>query len=148
MKLMFAEDYDSVLKKFAESTDPNLLDDRTRLLTRYYIRPVTRNFPGDVSGPSRLKCLKSRRSRCRKRPPIRRRFGSREGLASDRGTRTMFSPRRRRSAEARRFRLEAVLGRTCPKRLPHRGDDRPRRSCETRNRTTWISRGHPCSVSI
>ena len=50
MKLMFAEDYDSVLKKFAESTDPNLLDDRTRLLTRYYIRPVTRNFPGDVSG--------------------------------------------------------------------------------------------------
>ena len=50
MKLMFADDYDSVLKKFAESTDPNLLDDRTRLLTRYYIRPVTRNFPGDVSG--------------------------------------------------------------------------------------------------
>ena len=50
MKLMFAEDYDSVLKKFAESTDPNLLDDRTRLLTRYYIRPVTRNFPGNVSG--------------------------------------------------------------------------------------------------
>jgi hypothetical protein len=49
MKLMFAEDYDSVLKKFAESTDPNLLDDRTRLLTRYYIRPVTRNFPGNVS---------------------------------------------------------------------------------------------------
>jgi hypothetical protein len=50
MKLMFAEDYDSVLKKFAESTDPNLLDDRTRLLTRYYIRPVTRNFPENVSG--------------------------------------------------------------------------------------------------
>ena len=50
MKLMFADDYDSVLKKFAESTDPNLLDDRTRLLTRYYIRPVTRNFPGNVSG--------------------------------------------------------------------------------------------------
>ena len=152
MKLMFAEDYDSVLKKFAESTDPNLLDDRTRLLTRYYIRPVTRNFPGNVSGPSRLKCLKSRRSRCRKCRPIRRRFGSREGLASDRGTRTMFSPRLRLSDEARRFRLEAVLvfyqGRTCLKRLPHRGDDRPRRSCETRNRTTWISRGRPCSVSI
>jgi hypothetical protein len=50
MKLMFADDYDSVLKKFAESTDPNLLDDRTRLLTRYYIRPVTRNFPENVSG--------------------------------------------------------------------------------------------------
>ena len=45
MKLMFAEDYDSVLKKFTESTDPSLMDDRTRLLTRYYIRPVTRNFP-------------------------------------------------------------------------------------------------------
>ena len=45
MKLMYADDYDSVLKKFTESTDPSLMDDRTRLLTRYYIRPVTRNFP-------------------------------------------------------------------------------------------------------
>lgn len=49
MKLMFAEDYDSVLKKFTESTDPSLMDDRTRLLTRYYIRPVTRNFPAGTA---------------------------------------------------------------------------------------------------
>ena len=54
MKLMFAEDYDSVLKKFAESTDPNLLDDRTRLLTRYYIRPVTRNFPAGTAQPTEV----------------------------------------------------------------------------------------------
>ena len=55
MKLMFADDYDSVLKKFAESTDPSLMDDRTRLLTRYYIRPVTRNFPaGGTAQPTEV----------------------------------------------------------------------------------------------
>lgn len=55
MKLMFADDYDSVLKKFAESTDQSLMDDRTRLLTRYYIRPVTRNFPaGGTAQPTEV----------------------------------------------------------------------------------------------
>ena len=29
MKLMFADDYDSVLKKFAESTDPSLIHERS-----------------------------------------------------------------------------------------------------------------------
>ena len=48
LKLMYAEDYDEVMRKFAESTDPSLMDDRSKYLTRYFIRPV--NQPS-VRGP-------------------------------------------------------------------------------------------------
>lgn len=48
LKLMYAEDYDEVMRKFAESTDPSLMDDRSKYLTRYFIRPV--NQPA-VRGP-------------------------------------------------------------------------------------------------
>ena len=48
LKLMYAADYDEVMRKFAESTDPSLMDDRSKYLTRYFIRPV--NQPA-VRGP-------------------------------------------------------------------------------------------------
>ena len=152
MKLMFAEDYDSVLKKFAESTDPNLLDDRTRLLTRYYIRPVTRNFP--------LGRLWAQPTEVPQEPtvempevsadstPIRVTRGSRIRPRDEDDVFSSPPPQRRGPTIPTGGGAGILPGRTCLKRLPHRGDDRPRRSCETRNRTTWISRGHPCSVSI
>ena len=49
MKLMYAEDYDTVMRKFAESTDPSLMDDRSKYLTRYFIRPLNR--PQVVEAP-------------------------------------------------------------------------------------------------
>ena len=56
MKLMYAEDYDEVMRKFAESTDPSLMDDRSKYLTRYFIRPVNRPYmmgaPRNVETPS------------------------------------------------------------------------------------------------
>lgn len=40
--LMFASDYDEVLRKYAEENDLNLMDERSKYITRFYIRPVTR----------------------------------------------------------------------------------------------------------
>ena len=56
MKLMYAEDYDTVMRKFAESTDPSLMDDRSKYLTRYFIRPLNRpqvmDAPRNFQSPS------------------------------------------------------------------------------------------------
>jgi len=47
--LMYAKDYDEVLRKFAEENDPSLLDDRSKYITRYFIKPVTRPQPAFAS---------------------------------------------------------------------------------------------------
>ena len=47
--LMYAKDYDEVLRKFAEENDPTLLDDRSKYITRYFIKPVTRPQPAFAS---------------------------------------------------------------------------------------------------
>ena len=52
--MMFAEDYDEVLRRFAEDNDINLLDERSKHITRFYIRRVakpSRPFADDVSLP-------------------------------------------------------------------------------------------------
>jgi len=46
--MMFAEDYDEVLMRFAEDNDINLLDERSKHITRLYIRRV-----GSVARQSR-----------------------------------------------------------------------------------------------
>jgi hypothetical protein len=38
--MMFAEDYDEVLMRFAEDNDVNLLDERSKHITQFYIRRV------------------------------------------------------------------------------------------------------------
>ena len=38
--MMFAEDYDEVLMRFAEDNDVSLLDERSKYITRFYIRRV------------------------------------------------------------------------------------------------------------
>jgi len=86
---MFADDYDEVLMRFAEDNDINLLDERSKHITRFYIRRVgsvarqsrpfaesmsqpmtedsTVNFDGDASEPltegqgeSSLKCRREK----------------------------------------------------------------------------------------
>jgi hypothetical protein len=55
--MMFAEDYDEVLLKFAQDNDIDLLDERSKYITRFYIRRVgrvakpSRPFADDVSLP-------------------------------------------------------------------------------------------------
>ena len=55
--MMFAEDYDEVLLKFAHDNDIDLLDERSKYITRFYIRRVgrvakpSRPFADDVSLP-------------------------------------------------------------------------------------------------
>ncbi len=54
---MFAEDYDEVLLKFAQENDIDLLDERSKYITRFYIRRVgrvaktSRHFADDMSLP-------------------------------------------------------------------------------------------------
>ena len=140
---------------------PEPMDDRTRLLTRYYIRPG-QEFPSGIAQPMKCHGLTTVEApeASADSTPIR------AGSPSDRGTRTTFFPHRRLGAEARRYRPEEeseaaqafYRGRSLPKRLRRRGDDRPRPNCETLNtsrvtyrrnrpRWTWISRGYRSSAS-